>query len=171
MRDVSLALGTVVFAMSEPTLLLVFHVSGRQCALRLVEVERVVRAVEVAPLPKGPPVVLGVINVAGEICPVLSMRSRFGLEAETVEPRHQFVLARAGRRKVALVVDEARAVLELPTEMIFQAPEILPGLESVKGIATLPDGLLVIHDLERFLSLDEASALDAAMEPEALNAN
>jgi purine-binding chemotaxis protein CheW len=47
---------------------------------------------------------------------------------------------------------------------IESGARVVPGVEYVAGIAKLPDGLIVIHDLERFLSLEEAGQLDAAGE-------
>jgi purine-binding chemotaxis protein CheW len=44
---------------------------------------------------------------------------------------------------------------------------VAPGTEHVAGLARLPDGVLVIQDLERFLSLDEGARLEAALASEA----
>jgi purine-binding chemotaxis protein CheW len=78
----------------------------------------------------------------------------------------QFLIARTSSRTVALVVDEALGVIDVPAEEVTAAGRIVPGLEQVQGIVTLGDGMVLIHDLETCLSLDEeralADALDAA---------
>ena len=58
--------------------LVVFSIAGQRYALNLPVVERVLRMVEVSPLPKAPLIVLGVINFHGEIIPAIDIRRRFG---------------------------------------------------------------------------------------------
>ncbi len=64
------------------------------------------RAVEVMPLPKAPPIVIGVINVEGRILPVLNARGRVGLPHKEITSSDQFLIARTARRHVVLVIDE-----------------------------------------------------------------
>ncbi|HSI11343.1 MAG TPA: chemotaxis protein CheW [Chthoniobacter sp.] len=149
--------------MSADTQLLVFLLDGQRYALPLGTVERIVRAAEITPLPQAPPIVLGALDVAGTILPVLNMRRRFHLPERAIQPSDQFLLARAGKRPVALVIDAAADVIELPLTQIVPADTVAPGLEHIRGVARMNDGLILIHDLESFLSLDEAAALDRAM--------
>lgn len=132
-------------------------------ALVASAVTEVVRAVAVTELPKAPAIVEGVINVRGRIVPVLDIRQRFGLAPRPLDPEQHFIIAETGPRRVALRVDRALDVLSVETGAIDSAALVAPGAEYVAGIARLRDGLLVIHDLERFLALDEASALDTAL--------
>jgi len=146
--------------------LVVFRLDDQRYALRRGAVERFVRAVEVTPLPGAPAIVLGAIDVGGSVLPVLSLRRRFGLPEREVGVTDQFLIARTSSRTVALVVDEALGVITVPAEVVTGAGRIVPGLEHVQGVVTLDDGLVLIHDLETCLSLDEeralAEALDAA---------
>ncbi len=64
---------------------------------------------------------------------------------------------------MVLVIDEALDVIELPSTGIVGADQIVPGLEQIRGVVQLPDGLVLIHDLEKFLSLEEECALDEAL--------
>lgn len=148
---------------SEPQILIVFRLDDRRYALRPEAVEHVVRMVEIAPLPKSPAVVLGVINVRGSIAPVFDIRRRFGLPARAVELSDHLLIARAGRRRVALAVDETLDVIAPTAAEICPPDQILPGLEYVTGVVRLEDGLLFIHDLDAFLSADESAALDQAL--------
>jgi purine-binding chemotaxis protein CheW len=152
--------------MRELTQLVVFRLGEQRYALPLVVVERVVRAAEVTSLPKSPAIVLGVIDVEGRVLPVLNVRRRFCLPERQISPADQFLIARTARRTVVLVVDEAQSIIERsPTEVVGEA-QIVPGLDQIQGVVRLDDGLVLIHDLEKFLSLDEARVLDAAMNQE-----
>jgi purine-binding chemotaxis protein CheW len=94
---------------------------------------------------------------------VLDIRGRFGLPSTPLAPEQHLLIAQAGTRLVALRVDRAIELVGVDEDAIESAARVAPGAEYVAGIAKLPDGVLVIHDLERFLSLDEARDLDAAV--------
>lgn len=146
-----------------PVPLVVFTLHGERFALQGRAVHEVVRAVAVAALPDAPGVVEGVINYRGRLAPVLNVRERFGFPPKPLDSSQHFVLAEAGSRVVALRVDRALDVLEVPAHAIETGAQVAPGSHRTEGVARLPDGLLVIHDLERFLSLGEEAALDASL--------
>src|SRR5712691_6882236 len=153
--------------MSDITQLLLFRLDERRYALSLTVVERVVRAVEVTPLPTAPAIVLGAINVHGRVLPVLNVRRRFLMPDRDIRPADWFLLAHTARRTVALVIDESEGVLERPLSEVVMSSQIVAGLEPFPGVVRLDDGLVLIHDLERFLSFDEARAVDVALDQEA----
>lgn len=138
-----------------------FSLDAGRYALPLDSVERIVNAAEVTPLPLAPEAVLGALDVAGEILPVYDLRRRFRLPAREIRISDQFVIARSGRRRVVLVVDAALGVHDDAS-----APSLV--MESrdttIRGVVSLADGLVLIADLERFLSPDETRALDAALD-------
>ena len=142
----------------------VFRVDGRRYALPLSAVELVIRAVEVTPLPGAPHPVRGMIDVRGVVVPVLDMRRQLGLPEREIDPGNHFVIARTARRAVALVIDEAEGVSEWHRSAVTACDDVDLGVPQFKGVVKLDDSLVLIHDLERFLSADEARALDAAME-------
>jgi len=144
--------------------MVVFLVERQRYGLPLESVERIVRAVEVTPLPAAPEIVLGAIDVEGRVLPVLNLRRRLGLPERTIQPAQQFVLAQTERRAVALVIDEVLEVAEMPETGIVESAQVAPGLEHLRGVVQLADGLVLIYDLERFLSLEEERALNRALE-------
>lgn len=143
--------------------LVIFRLDDRRYALPLSVVERVIRAVEITPLPKAPEIVLGVINLRGRIIPVVNLRRRFRLPERDLRLSDHFIIALTSRRVIALVVDAVTAVMECPGEAVTPAGDVLPHLEYVAGVVALADGLVLIHDLDQFLSLDEEEALHRAL--------
>ena len=123
----------------------------------------ITRTVAVAPLPRAPPIVEGVINVRGTLVPVLDIRLRFGMSPHPPTLDQHLIIANSGARLVALRVDRALELVEVEESAIESAASLTPGAEYVTGIVRLSDGVLVIHDLERFLSLDEAREVDGAV--------
>ncbi len=152
--------------MSDTNQLLIFTLDDYKYAVSLSSVEKVVRLVEVTPLPKAPEIVAGVINLQGRVIPVLDVRARFGLPKRTMRLGDQLVIARTSSRAVAIVVDEACGVVECPAHGAVSAKEIVPGMEYVTGVVKLPDGMLFIHNLDEFLSLEEEETLEAAISGE-----
>jgi len=73
--------------------LVVFTLDAQHYALPLTRVQRVVRMVELTPLPKAPEIVLGVIDLQGNIIPVMSMRRRFGLAEPETSLSDQLIVA------------------------------------------------------------------------------
>jgi purine-binding chemotaxis protein CheW len=144
--------------------LLTFRLDEERFAVRARLVHEVVRAVAVAGLPDAPPIIGGAVNYRGRVVPVIRVRRRLGLEARELHPSHHFIVADVGWRQVALWVDEALDLISVDEDAIESAARTAPGATYTEGIARLPDGLIVIHDLERFLSLEEGEALDAAMD-------
>lgn len=144
-------------------MLVVFALDGQRYALPMACVRRVLRAVAVTPLVTAPAIVLGVVNLGGEVVPVIDMRRRCGHPAREVQLSNHLIVASTARRAVALLVDEALGVIAPPPGDIAAAGEILPDLGLLAGAIKLEDGLVLITDLGRLLSLDEEAAIDVAL--------
>jgi len=143
--------------------LVVFTLDEHRYALSLSVVERAVRMVEITPLPKAPEIVLGAINLAGRIVPVLNIRKRFQLNEQQPALGDHLLIARTPGRTVALAVDAVDSVVQRSPDEVIAPPTIVPGLEYLAGVVKLADGMLFIHDLDRFLSLEEEQALATAI--------
>ncbi len=143
--------------------LVVFTLDEHRYALSLSVVERAVRMVEITPLPKAPEIVLGAINLAGRIVPVLNIRKRFQLNEQQPALGDHLLIARTPGRTVALAVDAVDSVVQRSPDEVIAPPTIVPGLEYLAGVVKLADGMLFIHDLDRFLSLEEEEALATAI--------
>jgi purine-binding chemotaxis protein CheW len=151
---------------ARPTMLhqlVAFIVGEQQYALPLATVRQVVRMVEVTPLPSAPEVVLGVIDLRGNITPVMSMRKRFGMTEPETSLTDQLIVADAAARTIALVVNSVTGVVERKAEEVTDAKQIVHGVQYVEGVTRLEGGILFIHDLDRFLSKNEEQQLDGLL--------
>jgi purine-binding chemotaxis protein CheW len=144
--------------------LLVFRLDDWKCALHVSAVEKVHRAVAITPVPGLPEIAMGVVNVHGRVLPVVNLRGRFHLPEKELAPDAYLIVAYTSRRTVVLVVDSVDGVLECKEQEITSASTILPGMEHVEGVLKLNDGMVLIHDLGSFLSIEEDAALDRAVE-------
>ena len=142
-----------------PDAWVVFKLDEQEFAVTLAAVVRVVQAVEVTPLQEAPRGVQGVINLHGRVVPVFDLRARFGLPSRDVRATDHLVIAHTHWRTVALLVDSVVGVVSRSATQITPAGEILPDLESVTGVMKLDGGLVQVHDLEKFLSIEDHEAL------------
>jgi len=142
----------------------VFVLDEQRYALRLSVVERVVHAVYITPLAKAPSIVLGIVSLQGRIVPVVDVRQRFRLPARDAKLSDQIIFAHAKRRLIALWVDKVTGVIECDEADVTHAATILPTIDYVQGVIQLNDGLILLQDLDAFLSLDEEKSMDDALE-------
>ncbi len=149
---------------ADQTRLVVFNLDSLRYAVALETVERVVPRPEIAPFPRAPKIVSGVFVLHGDMIPVVDVRSRFRLPEVAPRLSDQLLVVRTRRRRVALVVDRVDGVLAVASDELVDPGAIVPGVEHVRGVVRLTDGVVFVHDLDAFLSLDEEAQLDAAWE-------
>lgn len=142
--------------------LLTFDLGGIRCALPATDVREVVRAVSILPLPNAPDVVEGVINVRGTLVPVLDLRRRLDLPPKPIAVSDHLVLVRAGARDVAVRVDQALAVVAAGDDRLETPDANLTTAPFISAVGKLVDGLVLVHDLRRFLDASEQASLEAA---------
>lgn len=142
---------------------LVFTLDGRRYGVRAEHVSEVQRMVATVPLPGAPDVVVGVFELRGRSVPIVDVRRRLGLPTRAPRPADHLVIARVGTRTVALRVDEATGLQDFDPDRIDATAGGLPGVHHVAGAAGDEHGLVLLHDLATFLSLDEEQRLETAM--------
>lgn len=146
------------------TPLVVFLLDDERFALYLSAVDKVVRVVDVTPLAQAPQAVLGIVNVQGTVVPVFNIRQRFHLPEREILLTDQLIVAHTARRPVAMIVDAVADIVEYPTQQLIPAVQVLPDIEYVDGIVKFDDGLILIHHLDKFLSMEEEKSLVEALE-------
>ncbi|HVS70972.1 MAG TPA: chemotaxis protein CheW [Phycisphaerae bacterium] len=140
-----------------------FLVEGQRYALGLEHVGSVLQAVAPTPLAQAPSTIMGIFDWHGSIVPIFNLRRRLGFPDRELEATDQFLIARSSRRTVALAVDAVEGLTGAAEAAISKPEALLPAQPLIDGIVQLEEGLLLIHNLEAFLSLEEERALDGAL--------
>lgn len=143
--------------------IVVFTLDELPYALPLNTVVRVIQAVEIRPLPKAPEIISGIINVQGRIIPVVDIRKRFGLVTKEIDPDYRMIIADTGKRQVAFLADTVTGIRDMAPGLQEPAKKTLPFAKYLKGVAKIDSELILIYDLEQFLSLDEEQVLEQAL--------
>ncbi len=144
-------------------MVLMVRVRGDSYGIPSAEVVEIIRAVAVSPLPGSPTVISGIINLRGEMVVVIDPAVRFGMPDKPVTPDDNFVIVKTPKRVIAVRVDTAEDLLDIDDEVLTAATAASPTVGKLKGIASMPDGALVIYDAAAFLGAAEEEAIEEAL--------
>ena len=129
-----------------------FDIGSEEYAIDILDVQEIIRMVEITPVPKAPYYVEGVINLRGKVIPIIDLRLRFGLSAAERTKETRIVVVDVSRVILGLVVDSVSEVLRIPSNMIESPPNGKQGAsEFHKGVGRVDGRLLVLLDLTRLV--------------------
>jgi purine-binding chemotaxis protein CheW len=148
--------------------IVVFELRRQRFGLRIDDVDRVLRAVALTPLPNAPAIVEGLISVAGAPVVVLDIRTRFGLRSTPIDVDDMLIITRVGDRRVAIRADRVIGLIKVDQADVREAKTIAPMAPQIVGVATLPSGVVLLHDPQAFLTQAEAVELAALMVTESV---
>jgi purine-binding chemotaxis protein CheW len=150
---------------SELNHLIVFSIDEQRFALPISVVKRVVSAVEMTVIPGSPAIFLGVVNMEGRIIPVVHIRKRFNLPKRELELSDRFIIAHTSTQTFAFIVDMINGVFKFPEHQLITGEGFSPNLRRyVEGVIKDKDGMILICNLDSFLSIEEMEVLNATME-------
>lgn len=144
------------------TQLVVFVMENEEFACGINSVREVLKMIKVTPLPRSLDFVEGVINMRGDVIPVIDLRKRFELpEAERTD-ESRIIIVEVEEQMVGLIVDSVREVISLDNKQIQEAPNQVAGgkTDLITGVGKVDDRMLIILDLDRILTSEEQIALD-----------
>ncbi|NVO02215.1 MAG: chemotaxis protein CheW [Bacteroidetes bacterium] len=140
-----------------------FLLDEQKYALAIDVLIRVIHSLYITPLPKSPEIILGIINIEGNLIPVADLRKRFRIRQKNIELKDQFIIAQTKTRQISLVVDKVGDIINISQDEIINEKNILPEMPYIKGLIALEDGVILINDLDAFLNLEEEKMLDQAL--------
>jgi purine-binding chemotaxis protein CheW len=122
--------------------------SGRYC-VPVDEVLQILRHENVMEIPKAPPFVEGVINLRGDVVPVVNLRERLSVAGDAEAKKPRIVVTQVEGRMYGLAVDEVRDVVEIDDAAVHDDQGSPFGVcsEFIRGIAKRGDSLYMVLDL------------------------
>jgi purine-binding chemotaxis protein CheW len=142
--------------------LVVFRLEDSSYGLDIQVVREINRLVTVTPIPKAPSYVEGIINLRGQVVPVVNLGQRFDLAATEHGTDSRIVVVEAGGYTLGLVVDEVSEVLRVPSGDIEAATNMAStGIELgfVEGVGKVDERMILIIGPDRLFSGEEHAAL------------
>lgn len=123
-----------------------FRVGELFFGIEVLEVQEVLRYLEMTSVPLAPAVIEGLINLRGEIVTAIDMRRRLGLAPRPDGQLPMNMVIRSEDGAVSLLVDAIGDVLNLDDETLEPVPDNLPAEQkmSIAGVHKLADELLLV---------------------------
>jgi purine-binding chemotaxis protein CheW len=115
-----------------------------------------------------PAFIKGVMNLRGNIVPIIDLRVKFGLAEQRYDTQTVVIVLNIAKRTVGVVVDGVSDVIAVPASDIKPAPELGGALDMqyLQGLATVGGQMLILIDIERLMSSREMAIMDEAAAPE-----
>lgn len=135
---------------------LVFMLAGETYALPIGWVREIRVTEEATRIANAPPYILGILNLRGTVVPMLDLRMRLGLPAQTNGASTVAIIIDLRGRCLSIVVDSVIDVARINPEEILSAPEFSERIQALDltGLASWNDRLLLLIHLERLLTSD-----------------
>lgn len=133
----------------------VVRVGSEEYGVPILAVESIIRYEEPTPVPHARPGITGVLNLRGQVVPVLDLSQVLLGRPLTPSPRARVVVCETEDGPIGLTVDDAREVATVRDDQLRPAPQALASGEpvlAVAGMASLDDRLVLLLDPSRVLS-------------------
>mgnify|MGYP001240486561 CR=1 FL=1 len=135
--------------------LVTFLMAGETYALEIQQVEAIINLVPITRVPKAPPHIDGVINLRGEIVPVINTRRRLRLSEVEKRPSNQIIILSFEEEKVkaGFLVDSVQEVIRLPESAIEPPSRVSEGVdvEYLRGVGKIDNKIIILLNAHRIV--------------------
>ena len=141
---------------------LVFVIGDEEYGVDILKVQEIRGYEKVTAIPSAPDYLKGVVNLRGIIVPVIDMRIKFKLPDPRYDSFTVVVILRLATRVIGIVVDAVSDVVRLAANDVKEPPQLGSVVDSsyLTGVATLNERMVLLLDIEKFLSSSELGLLD-----------
>ncbi|HSS28239.1 MAG TPA: chemotaxis protein CheW [Usitatibacter sp.] len=142
---------------------LVFVIGNEEYAVDILKVQEIRGYEKVTAIPAAPAYLKGVVNLRGVIVPVVDMRVKFGMPDPRYDSFTVVVILKLANRVIGIVVDGVSDVVQLAASDVKEAPRLGGAVDGafLTGVATQGDRMILLLDIEKFLSSGELDLLDS----------
>ncbi|HPO50024.1 MAG TPA: chemotaxis protein CheW [Spirochaetota bacterium] len=143
--------------------LILFNLGKGNYGIPIENVFEIKKMEEITVVPKAPKFIEGVINLRGNVIPVVDLRKRFGMEKIEYAKKTKIIIVEIGKRQFGLIVDSVAEVVTLSNDQIEQSLPTVSGLkaEFINGIGKLNEKLIIILEISRILQSSEDIKIEA----------
>lgn len=152
--------------MEELVKVIVFQLKGQQYGVDIQQIRSIERMQDVTAVPGTSDFIKGVINLRGEITPIVDLKERLQIEVSNYTDETRILIIEVNNVQVGLIVDTATDVMDIDPTVIEAPPKVIGGVNEafIKGVAKLGNDLLILLDFERILNLEEVNEVQGVVE-------
>jgi purine-binding chemotaxis protein CheW len=138
-----------------------FRLGSEEYGVDIAQVQEIIRLVEITHVPRAPRFMEGVINLRGQLIPIIDLRTRFGMQRVAATKSTRIVVTEIAGKRVGMIVDSVSEVLNIPTDHVEEAPDMVAGVgtEYIAGVGKVNDRLIIMLDLAMVISHQEKQEL------------
>ena len=151
---------------------LTFHLAGEEYAVGILQVREIITYGTLTKVPHTPPSIRGVINLRGNVVPVVDLGLKFGLNASPVTDRTCIVIVEANinesRTIMGIIADSVSQVISMSENNILPAPAFgtRVRIDFLRGMGKSGDKFVLVLDIDKVLIADDpapaASGINAS---------
>jgi purine-binding chemotaxis protein CheW len=147
---------------------LTFALGSEEYGLEILKVREIIGYMEITAVPQTPSYVKGVINLRGQVIPVVDLRAKFGMETAEVTDETCIIVVeihQAGRKfSTGIVVDHVQEVLDIEGENIEEAPQFGSSVNTdfILGIGKVGESVKILLDIDKVLGSTELENISQA---------
>ena len=141
---------------------LLFHVAKEEYGIGIEHVTEIIGLQKVTEVPDMPHYVKGVINLRGQVIPVLDIRLRFGIDPQEYTDRTCVIVVRIREMSIGIIVDGMAEVQEITEDRISPPSPIQMNVASryIHGMARVGEEVKILLDIGKLLFDDELEMMD-----------
>ena len=142
--------------------LISFAISDQDYGIKIHTVKEVIRNKDITPLPKAPAFVKGVINLRGDVIPIIDLRERFNMEHQEYTNMTRVIVVEVDGKSIGMVVDSVSHVIRIEQGQIEPPPPCAgkKSEEYIRGVGKVDDKLIVLLNIDNVLTSEERIELD-----------
>lgn len=135
----------------------IFKLGKEEYGVDIMNVKEISEFKESVKVPNTPKFIDGIINLRGDITPIVNLKKRFDLENTEINSNTRIIVININNKQVGFVVDEASQVLRIGEENIEPAPDVVAGVDKkyIIGVGKLDEKIVLLLDLEYILTDEE----------------
>ncbi len=131
-----------------------FQLGNEEYGIDILKVQEINRIAKITKIPQSPDFMEGVINLRGNVIPIIDLRKRFHMPEREHDKQTRIVVGEIEGRTVGLVVDAVSEVIRLPSNTIEPTPKIVSKGQAdyITGVGKLENRLLMLLDIDKILT-------------------
>jgi purine-binding chemotaxis protein CheW len=141
--------------------LVVFRLDNEEYGINIMQVQEISPYQKLTKVPNSPAFVDGIVNLRGDVIPVVSLKKKFNLIESQVTELTRLIVINNGNRRTGFVVDDASEVITISDKDVEEAPPMIVGADRkyIQGVGKVDKRILIILDLHKLLTEEEKNQL------------
>ncbi|HOT44291.1 MAG TPA: chemotaxis protein CheW [Spirochaetota bacterium] len=134
-----------------------FMIGEETYGVDILKVRDIIGITDITPVPKSPHFVKGVINLRGNIVPVVDLRLKFRMKEREYNSGTVIIVVEVKGRYIGMIVDSVSDVVDIKVESIHESPHYSDNIREdfIQSVGRKDDKLIIILDVDRILNTSE----------------